>query len=136
MKRLILVCAILLLPLAAFSKVTKREKEACFLSPSYACVITQALAIAKTTEDADDRAEALTGIATAQAKAGEVKAALATAKTIEDADDRAEALTDIATAQAKAGDVNAALATTKTIENVYWRASALTDIAEILFQIK
>ena len=98
MKRLILlVCAILLLPLAAFSEVTKREKEACFLSPSYACVITQALAIAKTTEDADDRAEALTGIATAQAKAGDVKAAIATAKTIENDYRRASALTEIAT---------------------------------------
>ena len=96
MKRLILVCAILLLPLAAFSEVTKREKEACFLSPSYACVITQALAIAKTTEDADDRAEALTGIATAQAKAGDVKEALATTKTIENVYWRASALTDIA----------------------------------------
>ena len=94
-------------------------------------------------EDADDRALALTDIATAQAKAGDVKAAketfvqaFASAKTIEDADDRAEALTGIATAQAKAGDVKAALATAKTIENDYWRASALTDIAEILFQIK
>ena len=73
MKRLILVCAILLLPLAAFSEVTKREKEACFLSPSYACVITQALAIAKTTEDADDRDEALTDIEKARATSGEIK---------------------------------------------------------------
>ena len=62
-------------------------------------------ATAKTIEDADERSRALSGIAEAQAKAGDIKAsqstitlALNSAKTIEDADERSDALRGIAVA--------------------------------------
>ena len=52
---------------AAFVARAVKEREACFSSPSYACVITQALATAKTIEDASSRAWALAEIALALA---------------------------------------------------------------------
>jgi tetratricopeptide (TPR) repeat protein len=88
-------------------------------------------------EGAWERAEALVGIAKAQAEAGEreraretFSAALETAQGIEDAWRRAAVLRAIAEAQAWAGDFSAALETVRGIEAAWWRAEALGAIAK------
>jgi hypothetical protein len=98
----------------------------------------------KTIEDASQRSWALSGIAEAQAKAGDIKAsqstftlALNSAKTIDEgAWQRSRALSYIAVAQAKAGDIKAAFATVETIEDASERSRALRGIAEALSSVK
>jgi hypothetical protein len=95
---------------AALQARAAKEREACFSSPSYACVITQALANAKMIEGASSRGWALADIASAQAKAGDVKGAKET--------------------------ITQALVATKMIEDASSRASALAYIASVLAALK
>ena len=83
----------------------EREKGACNEAPTTKCILAFALSEAKMIEHDDTRSQALSHIAKAQAKAGDIKAsqstftlALNSAKTIEDADDRTRALQYIAVA--------------------------------------
>ena len=120
--------------LVALAKTIKEvrdnaEKDACYKAPTTKCVLVIALSEAKTIESASQRSWVLSGIAEAQAKAGDIKAAFATAKTIEDASQRSYALRNIAISQAKAGDIKAAFATAKMIESASQRSWVLSGIA-------
>ena len=77
--------------------------HACPQAPTLDCVLSMAVATAKTIEEASGRAWAFSGIAGAQAKAGYIDEAFATAETIEEAGPRAWAFAGIAGAQVKAG---------------------------------
>ena len=112
---------------------------------TYACVIDQAVAVARTIRDEEGRARALSGIAVAQARAGDhpgaqesftqaIKVANTIAKTVwvmppASADaQQSQALSDIALALAKAGDVEQAIELAQTIKGG-WRDGALSGIA-------
>ena len=88
-----------------------------------------AIQAAQTIETAFGRFVALTKIAGAQAKVGDVLGALETAQTIENVVTRYRALSAIAEAQAEAGDVSGALATAQMIEDADERSVALNWIA-------
>ena len=103
--------------------------HACPHAPTLDCVLSMAVATAKTIEEASGRAWAFSGIAGAQAKAGYISEAFATAETIEEAGPRAWAFAGIAEAQAKAGYISEAFATVKVIEAPYPRAEAFAEIA-------
>ena len=75
------------------------------------------------------RVTALTKIARAQAKAGDVLGALETAQMIENVVIRSRALSGISEVQAKAGDVSGALETAQMIEDADERSVALNWIA-------
>ena len=91
--------------------------------------LVEALSIARGITEADKRAGALSSIAGAQARAGDVPGALATARGITETDERAWALRFIAGAQAKAGDVPGALATARGITEAGTRVWVLRFIA-------
>ena len=97
-------------------------------------LLDSALQTARTIEDPFYRAEALSSIASEQAKAGMFKEASETARTIEYAFHRAKALSIIASEQAKAGMDAAPLfkeasETARTIKDAELRAEALSSIA-------
>ena len=100
-------------------------------------LLSEALASARSIENADRRAQALCAIAEAQAAAGDIEGALASARSIENASRRAEALCAIAEAQAAAGTargvantITEALASARSIEDANIRTWALCTIAE------
>ena len=75
--------------------------HACPQAPTLDCVLSTAVATAKTIEDAATRAWTFAEIAAAQAKAGYIAETFATAKAIEDAHDRARTFAGIASASAE-----------------------------------
>ena len=95
-----------------------------------------ALSIAQNMDDesyragALSRARALSYIARAQARAGDLDGAFATARTIDAHDGWAEAWSAIASTQAEAGDVDGALSTVRTIDGGYEHSWALHAIAK------
>ena len=92
--------------------------------------LSEALTIARSIEHAPDGAGTLSGIAEAQADAGDFEGALASARTIKDANTRASALGAIAEAQADAGDFNGALTSARSIVYAFPRTRTLGAIAE------
>ena len=92
-------------------RLAAEKQRECTVNPDYECVIAVALFAARNIGDADDRIEMLRGLtlalASAQAKAGNIKEALATTRSI-DKNFRHDALRDIALAQAEAGDMRSA----------------------------
>ena len=100
-------------------------------------LLSEALASARSIENADRRAQALCAIAEAQAAAGTARGvantiteALASARSIEDANIRTWALCTIAEAQAAVGDIEGVRASARSIEDGDWRAQALCTIAK------
>ena len=93
--------------------------------------LSKALMIARSIAHAPDGAGTLSGIAEAQADAGDFEGALASARTIKDANTRASALGAIAEAQADAGDFNGALTSARSIEYASPRNRTLGAIAEV-----
>ena len=73
--------------------------HACPQAPTLDCVLSTAVATAKTIEDAYTRAWTFAEISAARAKAGYIAEAFATAKTIENANFRAGAFAEIAVTQ-------------------------------------
>ena len=100
-------------------------------------LIAEALSVARSITDAEDRAGTLSTIAGAQTDMGDlggaarsIAEALNIARSIGDADSRVGALSSIAGAQAKVGDIAEALSTARSIGDDSWRDIALGRIAE------
>jgi tetratricopeptide (TPR) repeat protein len=105
-------------------------------------ILQAALGAAGTILGENEKVDALGGIATAQAEAGEIPGAFKTIAMIENAykgqslpdvavATKAEALRAIAIAQAKAGDSQTALQTAGNLVDPYLQASALAEIAVV-----
>ena len=114
----------------------EREKGVCNEAPTTKCILAFALAEAKTIENDNNRSHVLSGIAVAQAKAGDIEAAFVTAKTIEEDSERSRALSGIAVTQAKAGDIKAsqstftlALSSAEAVKSDFMRSWALRRVA-------
>ena len=99
------------------------------LSRESAATFAEALEAARGIKDAGRRADALKGMAMAQAEAGSFADALRTASAIGHESLRAEALSATAVAQAEAGDIGAALRTVEGLEDFFIQEAALQGIA-------
>ena len=103
--------------------------EKCSEEPNYDCVIAIALQTANSIDDDWEKGQALAMIASAQAKAGDMKVALQTANGIDDDNLKAVTLAEIANIQAEGGDMQAAIEAANSINNDWRKAQALAMIA-------
>ena len=106
-----------------------QKRGECLINPDYKCVIAAALFVARSIDDVLGRADALRGIASAQAQAGDIDGALSTTRSIDYASFRIWALHNIALAQAEAGAIDGALSTARSIDDANIRTRALRGIA-------